>query len=172
MLLSGPPTISSQFHVDKVMIRRKLRTLRDLSGSDLWKVAGAWALLLAVDLGLRALSFRRVLQLLDTCPKHAGTERKGDPLPLIRRYRRAVEIAARNHLYPMLCLRRSLVLRWLLARQGVPTRLRLGVRRDEGKVAAHAWLEYEGRPVTDPPDVAERFATLAGPAGAARDMDL
>ncbi|HTE19592.1 MAG TPA: lasso peptide biosynthesis B2 protein, partial [Armatimonadota bacterium] len=118
------------------MIRRKLQTLSALPGSDLWKVAGAWILLLAVDLGLRALSFRRLLQLLEVSPKDAGTEQKGDPFPVIRRYRRAVEIAARNHLYPMLCLRRSLALRWLLARQGVPTRLRLGVRRDEGKVAA------------------------------------
>ena len=148
------------------MIRRKLRTLLSLPGSDLWKVAGASFLLLAVDLGLRALPFRRVLALTDPTSRRARAGQEGDPVPVIRRYRRVVEIAARNHLYPMLCLRRALVLRWLLGRQGIVTRLRLGVRRDAEKIAAHAWLEYEGRPVTDPANVSEEFTVLAGPAGA------
>jgi hypothetical protein len=55
------------------------------------------------------------------------------------------------------CLRQSLLVWWLLRRQGVPAELRIGVRKQEG-FAAHAWVEVGDQPVNDAPDVAERFA--------------
>ena len=43
------------------------------------------------------------------------------------------------------CLRRALVLHYLLHRAGRPAGLRIGVRRDEHRaLAAHAWLVKEG----------------------------
>jgi hypothetical protein len=42
------------------------------------------------------------------------------------------------------CLERSLALWWLLGRQGVVSQLRIGVRKDGQKFAAHAWVEREG----------------------------
>jgi hypothetical protein len=45
------------------------------------------------------------------------------------------------------CLRRALVLHYLLHRAGRPVELRIGVRRDEsGDLAAHAWLYRDGEP--------------------------
>ena len=44
-------------------------------------------------------------------------------------------------------LRRSLVLHWLLSRQGVFAELHFGVRREQDKLQAHAWLEYQGQPI-------------------------
>lgn len=44
------------------------------------------------------------------------------------------------------CLMRSLVLTALLARRGIGSTLVIGVR-PEPEFAAHAWLEYDGRPV-------------------------
>jgi hypothetical protein len=58
-----------------------------------------------------------------------------------------VAAAAQHHLYPMTCLRQALVLQWLLARQAIPTELRIGVRRDGGRLMAHAWLELAGAPL-------------------------
>ena len=71
-----------------------------------------------------------------------------------------IQIAG-NHLpFPSTCLTRSLLLVWLLRRRGVDTELRIGVRRIEGGIDSHAWVEHEGRPINDPPDVAGRFAVF------------
>ena len=42
------------------------------------------------------------------------------------------------------CLPRSLTLWWTLRRQGVGAELRLGVRNDGGRIAAHAWVVCNG----------------------------
>ncbi|HEY2054838.1 MAG TPA: lasso peptide biosynthesis B2 protein [Solirubrobacterales bacterium] len=49
------------------------------------------------------------------------------------------------------CLRRSLVLLRLLSRRGIPARLVIAARSDP-HFLAHAWLEYDGRPVLPPGD--------------------
>lgn len=64
---------------------------------------------------------------------------------------------------PATCLTRSLLLGWLLRRQGVDGALRIGVRMQDGLLEAHAWVECGGRPVNDAPDVAKRFAPFDGP---------
>jgi Transglutaminase-like superfamily len=42
------------------------------------------------------------------------------------------------------CLAKSLALWWLLGRQGITSRLRIGIRRESEKLEAHAWVEREG----------------------------
>ncbi|HEY0514527.1 MAG TPA: lasso peptide biosynthesis B2 protein [Thermoanaerobaculia bacterium] len=126
--------------------------------ADLWAFARAWALLLAADLGLRALPFPRVDRWLSPAPgKKVAGEKVVDRLVW------ATAAAARHHLYPMRCLPRALALRWLLARQGVAAELRIGVTREGDGLAAHAWVERRGRPVGEPPGVEERFSSLLTP---------
>jgi drug/metabolite transporter (DMT)-like permease len=55
------------------------------------------------------------------------------------------------------CLRRSLLLWWLLRHDGIEAVLRVGVNRDGGRLQAHAWVEYLGRPLNDVEDIARRF---------------
>jgi hypothetical protein len=70
--------------------------------------------------------------------------------------------AAVQHLpFGVFCLPRSMALQWVLLRYGVQTSLRLGVALDEGSLDAHAWIEYRGKPVLDPPLVSEHFAPFA-----------
>jgi hypothetical protein len=63
---------------------------------------------------------------------------------------RMVLAAARNSPIPSTCLERSLSLWWLLARQGIVTQFRIGVRKDDEKFAAHAWVERDGIAVGEP----------------------
>jgi hypothetical protein len=44
------------------------------------------------------------------------------------------------------CLTRTAVLFHLLQRSGIPVDLCVGVRQDNGELAAHAWLERERKP--------------------------
>jgi Transglutaminase-like superfamily len=48
------------------------------------------------------------------------------------------------------CLRRAAVLYHLLRRAGRPVELWLGVKRNDGALAAHAWLVRDGRPYLEP----------------------
>ncbi len=47
------------------------------------------------------------------------------------------------------CLTRTLVLQWILARSGIGTELKVGVRNEGEGLHAHAWLECGGVPVND-----------------------
>jgi hypothetical protein len=47
------------------------------------------------------------------------------------------------------CLAVALVTAWLLARQGTPVTLRIGVARRADRLTAHAWLELHSRPLLD-----------------------
>ena len=71
-----------------------------------------------------------------------------------------VNVAARHTLGPRTCLTRSLLLGWLLRRRGISSQLRIGVRFTLGVLDAHAWVECDGVPVNDQPDVSTRFASF------------
>ena len=128
----------------------------------------AWFTLLWIDLGIRLLPFRLWRRWLEPAGA-AGEGADGAAVPALVT---ATERAARHHLLPMNCLRRSLGLRRLLRRRGVPERLHLGVRRGEAGLEAHAWLSSGGRILNDSPDVTRRYAELRGdPARVLRHFD-
>ena len=54
------------------------------------------------------------------------TERIDNLAVTMERLARLVRVAGSNHLYPMRCMPRSLVLQWLLGRRGVEAHLRIG----------------------------------------------
>jgi Transglutaminase-like superfamily len=121
---------------------------------DLWAFARAWTVLLAADLGLRAFPFARVDRWLSPKPSSRSDETATGRLVW------ATEAAARHHLYAMRCLPKALCLRWLLGRHGIESELRIGVARQDGGLAAHAWVERQGRPVGESLTVEDRFAPL------------
>lgn len=59
------------------------------------------------------------------------------------------------------CLPRTLVLWHFVRDLGAAAELRLGVSRQaDGRLAAHAWLEFDGQPLNEAADVFERYAAL------------
>jgi len=93
-------------------------------------------------------------------PADAATLRRA--IELSRATQRTLAIAP----WDSRCLMQSLVLTGLLARRGVHTELLIGVRPGEGMpgpredpFAAHAWIEYLGRPLL--PSYQDAFQTLA-----------
>jgi len=142
-------------------LRPKLRAALALSRRDRWALCQVWVTLLAVDLGLRLLPLRRLQPLLVRADVGAADATNAGAT--IQRLVHLVDVARRHHLYPMRCLARSLVLRWLLGRQGIDVDLRFGVRREEIGLAAHAWLEYGGHPIGEPEGIEASFAPLAAP---------
>lgn len=71
--------------------------------------------------------------------------------------RRIAAVADRMPLRPQ-CLVRTLLLAALLRRYGVAAELRIGVAGPE--FSAHAWLEVDGAPIREEPDVGIRYRPI------------
>src|SRR5881296_1041372 len=105
-------------------------------------VLAAAALAAGVRLALRVAPFRLVQAAL---VRVARPSRSVPSLP-VPRIVWAVTATTRRVPGANGCLVRALVARTLLARHGHPAKVRLGVpRRPGGALAAHAWVESDGR---------------------------
>ena len=118
-------------------------------------LVAAWIWLPLFWLGLRVLGLPRFQARLKRRPAPAIAMM---PMPAIQALGEAVNIAARHTPFHATCLTRSLLLGWMLHRRGVASDLRIGVRLTQGVLDAHAWVECEGVPMNDQPDVASQFA--------------
>jgi len=71
-----------------------------------------------------------------------------------------VNAADRHGLVHPSCLVKSLTLWWLLGRQGIPSELRVGVRKEGGNLEAHAWVEREGIALNEPEERHRHYAAF------------
>ena len=141
-------------------ISRYISTYRALSGREQKVLLASLVLLPFFWLGLRLAGLKRFQAWLDRSPiarRAPLTQAEAAALGV------AVNRAANHILGPATCLTRSLLLRWLLRRFGTASDLRIGVCFEQGKLAAHAWVEKDGIPVNDRPEVVARFAAFDQP---------
>lgn len=73
---------------------------------------------------------------------------------------RMVRAAADRSIGGATCLERSLVLWWLLERQGIASSVRIGARKIGPKFEAHAWVECDGLALNEPDEVHEHYAAF------------
>ena len=139
-------------------MKAELRTMLSFSVQDWILLVQAWSLLLVIDIALRILPFRKVQGWIK--PPHQTEISATQAERIIQRSSHFVDLATRHHLYPMTCLRRSLALQWLLSRGGLHTTLQFGVRRENGNLQAHAWLEYQGQVIDKAIIPTEQYANL------------
>jgi Transglutaminase-like superfamily len=58
------------------------------------------------------------------------------------------------------CLAKSMTLWWLLGRQGISSRLRIGIRKEKQKFEAHAWVERDGAALNEPDEHHHHYAAF------------
>ena len=129
---------------------RRWRAFAAIPPDDRKPFAWAWWILLWCRLRLRfpaLLRGRRLVQVeltrqsaLSTAPPAQAEEAR-----LVAIF----NLAAANHLTHFSCLPRALALKAFLGRHGIPSHLRLGVRKDGSLLEAHAWLEQSGSVLND-----------------------
>ncbi len=73
---------------------------------------------------------------------------------------RIVRLGAGGGLYRATCLRRSLVLWWLLSRRGVQSEIKIGAHTLPQQFKAHAWVEWEGNGRSDAPATLRHYAVF------------
>ena len=71
-----------------------------------------------------------------------------------------VNAADRHGLVHPSCLAKSLTLWWLLGRQGIPSHLRIGIRKEKEKFEAHAWVERDGAALNEPDEHHHHYAAF------------
>lgn len=140
-----------------------LSRLRSLSGIT-WRYYLVSALLLPlVDLSLRASGYARTRQRMERLFVNASVAPSccGDAEQLAEPIARGVSLAGRRSLWPTSCLRQALLLQVLLARKGIASEVRIGVRAGEaGGVDAHAWVERDGRVLIGGEHASQQYARL------------
>jgi hypothetical protein len=130
---------------------RVVLTFWRLSGRDRRAIVESAFLLGATAVLLRIAGWRGVQRRVRLANPNGGSASAARLAVLFRAVARRL---------PVRCLSRSLALRWLLARHGYASELRIGVRRSGAELAAHAWVEHAGEVLNDAADVRSDYATL------------
>jgi len=159
---------------------QNLRKLFRLSARELWVLVQAAVLLPVVRCALRFVTITR-LQLfgvrtltgsgsgspapMPSQPHNRETEARNIDLTLTtgrspETIARMVRIAAAHGPYRAKCLEQSLVLRWLLQRQGIDARIVFGARKEDQQMQAHAWVEVNGVALNEDNGVYQDFSPL------------
>lgn len=137
---------------------RKISRFRRLSPLDRAILIQALVILPIIQVRLRTLGFKRAIApLIQTGDNKPLPSRQASRLQALRTAH-LMHLAAKHGLVRGNCLSRALALLWLLRKQGMEGELRIGVRKAEGQLLAHAWIEVSGQPLAERGDVTLKYA--------------
>jgi len=121
----------------------------------------AIVLLPLVSLSLRWRGFRATRETLERFPPRTNLEREAaTPHGRAAQTAQMVNLADRHGLVHPSCLAKSLTLWWLLRRRGIPSDLRIGIRKENKKFEAHAWVERDGTALNEPEEHHRHFTAF------------
>lgn len=142
---------------------RRLEKLLALTPSERWLLVWLMLLLPATGAALRLIGFKRTRDLLSRLAPSRNAQLSADCMAegeQAQRIARLVAIAANHGLYRATCLRQSLALWWLLRRRGIPAELHIGVRKQQGELQAHAWVEHRYVVLNDNQGMSSGYASF------------
>ena len=116
-----------------------------------------------INVLLGVLGYVRLLRLIETLtPFQKEAPLNADTLQTAKAQARMVVIAATYGFYRATCLRKSLLVLYLLRQRGIPGQLHFGARIVNAQLEAHAWVEWQDEVINDAADVRQRYAPLEG----------
>ena len=124
----------------------------------------AYIALAVAELGLRIRGCRRLLERVPAARRSSVSD---EDRRRAARYAQWLEVAARHHPVRARCLHRWLARHSWLRWEGLPSVLRIGVRKEAGVLRGHAWVELGGQVINDELDQVAGFALLAHLSGPA-----
>ena len=137
--------------------------LSGLTNRELLFLLKTFLLLGFVRLGLWLLPYQKLLHLLNQISdRNSGAQEIELNDNHLNQIVRAVNISTRYMPGGAKCLARALTTQVIMKRQGYSPQLRLGVAQgEEGKIEAHAWIEYQGLIVIGDLQNLSRFIPLS-----------
>jgi len=145
------------------MLMTNLNKLGGLSRNDRRLLFQSVLLLPVIHFGLLLLGYYRLRGVMEKMIPLKPIDAPVSETEILGRAReiaRIVSIAAQHGLYRATCLRRSLLVWWFLRRAGIQGKICFGVRMFNGKLEAHAWVEYNGTVVNDSANIHENYQAL------------
>ena len=140
--------------------RRRLGRILSLRLDEWTMLLEAVATLVAVRVLLHLIEFSKVIGWI----KRVDTSRADDwTRSRVERVAWLVDVAGR--LTGMRCLPRSLTLARMLARRGLAADVRIGVQTADGRLKAHAWVEWMGCALNDSPRHLQEFVPFESAIG-------
>ena len=135
----------------------RLQGWRALSWADRWRLLAMMLFgLPAISACLRLRGYVRTrswLERISTTDRRRAATR--DDLDAALALANLASIAGRHGPFPATCLRQSLMIHWVLRRRGLSSELMIGVRKQDDKVDAHAWVELDGHAL-EPGEITHR----------------
>jgi len=131
-------------------------TFGKLPWRERWLLIQSALLLPLTAAALRVVPLRHLHDLVD----RPSAGRRATDLARANRTAHMVAAAAEYGPYRASCLPQSLVLQFMLRRDGMRGELKYGVRRMDNHVTAHCWIELDGEPLIDSSEVRRQFAVL------------
>jgi hypothetical protein len=113
--------------------------------------------ILAIKVALKCVGLGSTMQLVRKRIDRIPTTNVWQ-MSAVRAVDRSVALAAAFYPGRALCLEQSLTLYYLLRRQGVPVRFRMGIVTKP--FSGHAWVEYRGEPINDVSEHLKPFGLL------------
>jgi hypothetical protein len=120
------------------------------------QIAGAWTLLLLVDV-VKTFGFWRLYRAIGRVPTSRRRSRK--PTVSAVNVCDAIDAASAHYVHRVLCLQSAAAAVCLLRFYGIPAALVIGVRRLPFE--AHAWVEVDGEVVLNDRSGLSRYQTIA-----------
>ena len=145
------------------MASRTLRRFLQLNRQQKRIVLAAATALVLTRAGLRIFGFRQWQNFLGSFGQRATAETfTGNSIVRARQIAK-LQLSAERHLFLRSnCLEHSLVLLWLLRREGIAGILRLGGRKQGDQFEAHAWVEVSGASLDNVDGDAMEFVPFDG----------
>ena len=141
-------------------MRRAWQRWRELTIKERLILLEALLLMPLAGLLLRLLRYQKVLHGLQRLTPLGRRQPDEVAAEELKRVGELVNIAAWRGVYTATCLRRSLVLWWLLRRRGFDSQVRIGIRKNGGEFTSHAWVEWEGVVINDTADIADLYIVV------------
>lgn len=142
----------------------RLHKFIDLSWTDRFYLIRVAALVGLIRFGLAILPFKTLRRLLDGSSDRGSSNALDVTGEFVDRVVWAVRAVARNSLGDKPCLVQALATKWLLARAGSESTLRIGVRKGaDEELLAHAWLEHDGEIVIGGRSSTYRYVSFDSP---------
>jgi hypothetical protein len=137
----------------------KIRTFFELPNSHKWIFIKISLIVPLVELGIKTIKFKRTLAILKLFINRNPHSPENE-LKLVGRYTNYLHLYHRKFPFLGKCLARSLTLWFLLKREGIETELKFGMKKENEKLLAHSWLEYDGKPLITKSEINEGYISF------------
>ena len=124
---------------------------------SLWRANGLIAL---VELLIRLFGFKKTIRILERFKKNVQAPSVSGEMIITDRHTTIFNRIKEHRFFKGRCLSQSLTMQILLQRKGIATELKIGVIMRPGTLDAHAWLEKNGRVLTDHPNFVAQYTIL------------